>query len=89
MGSANDLDDPSVGVTRSQGFQLIDQWTQQYNEAKQTVPLSNGADLFALSYPLGGYTEVVNDTLPGSNSLTSQSVLAASATYSAGEAAFV
>ena len=79
FGSADPADPPSVGAARAQGAKLIGQWVDAFNQAKATLPLSNAADLFALSYSLGGYTQVVNDTLAGSESFTSAAVLAPSA----------
>lgn len=75
FGPAYPEDPPSVGAARTQGATLIGQWVDAYNKAKTTVPLSNAADLFELSYSLGGYTQVVNDTLSGSQAFTSQLAL--------------
>ena len=77
-------DPPSVQAVRQQGAALISQWVQQYNTLKTQVPLSNAANLFNLSYALGGYTSPVNDTLNGSTVTRNQSVLEPSATYSNG-----
>lgn len=77
-------DHSSVGAARSQGANLIGQWVAEYNTAKTTVPLSNAADLFQLSYNLGGYIKLVNYTLNGSASFTNQSMLKASSNYSNG-----
>ena len=63
MGSATPEDPPSVTASREEGVRLIRQWVDEYNRAKATVPLSNAADLFELSYSLGGYTDVVPDLL--------------------------
>lgn len=85
MSPASPEDPPSVIAAREQGTKLISQWVEQYNSAKTTMPLSNAADLFELSYSLGGYTEVVNDTLPGSESFSRQDVLEPSANLSNGK----
>lgn len=89
MGPSYPEDPPSVTAARDQGAILISQWVEQYNSAKTSVPLSNAADLFELSYSLGGYTDVVNDTLAGSESFTSQDYLEPSASLSTGEYALL
>lgn len=75
FGSPYPEDPPSVGAARTQGIILIEKWVDAYNKAKTTVSLSNAADLFELSYSLGGYTPAVDDTLSGSEAFTSQLVL--------------
>lgn len=89
LGPAYPEDPPSVTAAREQGAKLISQWVEQYNSAKTTMPLSNAADLFELSYSLGGYTDVVNDTLAGSESFTRQDFLEPSANLSTGEFALL
>ena len=89
MGSAHPEDPSSVTSARDQGARLISQWVDQFNSAKTTVPLSNGADLFELSYSLGGYIDIVNDTLAGSESFTSQQSLEPSANISTGQFALL
>ena len=89
MGSALPEDPPSVTSARDQGAKMISQWVDQYNRAKMTVPLSNAADLFELSYSLGGYTSIVNDTLAGSGSFTSQQSLEPLANVSTGQFALL
>ena len=42
---------------------------------KTKIPMSNAANVFDLSYSLGGYTnpqEGINNTLPGSNNVRNQ-----------------
>jgi len=75
-------DPPSVGAARDQGAALIAQWVEEYNTVKTQMPMSNAANMFDLSYALGGYTQVVNDTLSGSDTLRTQAVLEATAEYS-------
>lgn len=75
MSSASPADPPSVIIAREQGIKLIGQWVEEYNILKTQLPLSNAADLFELSYALGEYTDVVNDTLVGSETFTRQYVL--------------
>ena len=89
MGSVHPEDPSSVTSARDQGARLISQWVDQFNTAKTTVPLSNGADLFELSYSLGGYIDIVNDTLAGSESFTSQQSLEPSANISTGQFALL
>ena len=80
MSPASPVDPPSVIRAREQGIKLINQWVEEYNILKTQLPLSNAADLFELSYSLGGYTDVVNDTLVGSEAFTRQDILEPSAT---------
>ena len=75
-------DPPSVTTVRQQGAALIAQWVNEYNREKTIVPMSNAGYMFNLAYDLGGYTEIVNDTLAGSNSMRNQSLLAPTAEYS-------
>ncbi len=82
-------DPPSVTAARNQGAALIAQWVKQYNTVKTQIPLSNAANMFDLSYSLGGYTQVVNDTLTGSTSFRDQQVLNSSASYSNSVAAMM
>ena len=82
-------DPPSVTAARNQGAALIAQWVKQYNTVKTQIPLSNAANMFDLSYSLGGYTQVVNDTLTGSTLLRDQQVLNTSASYSKSVAAMM
>ena len=89
LGSAHPEDPPSVTTARDQGATLISQWVKQYNSAKTVLPLSNAADLFELSYTLGGYIDIVNDTLAGSESFTSQQSLEPSANLSTGQFALL
>ena len=82
VGTPYPEDPPSVTAVRNQGAALIAQWVKQYNTLKTRIPLSNAANMFDISYSLGGYTQVVNDTLSGSTSFRNQSVLSVSASYS-------
>ena len=89
VGTPYPEDPPSVTAARNQGAALIAQWVKQYNTVKTQIPLSNAANMFNLSYSLGGYTQVVNDTLTGSTLLRDQQVLNSSASYSNSVAAMV
>lgn len=82
VGTADPEDPPSVTAARNQGAALIAQWVKEYNTMKTQVPLSNAANMFDLSYALGGYTQEVNDTLTGSTTVRDQQLLNSSATYS-------
>ncbi len=73
---------PSVTAARNQGVALIAQWVEEYNVMQTQLPMSNAANMFQLNYALGGYTQIVNDTLPGSESLRNQTLLEPSAEYS-------
>lgn len=84
FGSADPADPPSVTSTRNRGAALIAQWISDYRADVQEIPLSNAANLFQLAYSLGGYTQSVNDTLPGSGTLRTQAVAAGTANYSNG-----
>ena len=88
MGPALPEDPPSVTASREEGVRLIRQWVDEYNRAKTTVPLSNAADLFELSYALGGYTDVVPDLL-GGQIPENQESLEASASLSNGRFALL
>ncbi len=77
-------DAPDVIAARNQGAAYIAQWAQEWNTAVMQIPTSNAADLFNLNYTLGGYTQVVNDTLPGSSSFRDARVLEPTAEYSNG-----
>ena len=69
------LDPPSVTAVRQQGAALIAQWVREHNTMKTQTPMSNAANVFDLSYLLGGYTnplESINDTLPGSDNVRNQ-----------------
>lgn len=89
VGTPDPEDPPSVTAARNQGAALIAQWVKQYNTVKTQIPLSNAANMFDLSYSLGGYTQVVNDTLTGSTSFRDQQVLNSSASYSNSVAAMM
>lgn len=89
VGTPYPEDPPSVTAARNQGAALIAQWVKQYNTVKTQFPLSNAANMFNLSYSLGGYTQVVNDTLTGSTSFRTQQVLNSSASYSNSVSAMV
>jgi len=89
VGTPYPEDPPSVTAARNQGAALIAQWVQEYNTVKTQIPLSNAANMFDLSYSLGGYTQVVNDTLTGSTLLRDQQVLNTSASYSNSVAAMM
>ncbi|DBA69290.1 TPA: hypothetical protein ACH3X2_012961 [Trebouxia sp. C0005] len=89
VGTPYPEDPPSVTAARNQGAALIAQWVKQYNTVKTQIPLSNAANMFDLSYSLGGYTQVVNDTLTGSTSFRDQQVLNSSASYSNSVAAMM
>ncbi len=89
VGTPYPEDPPSVTAARNQGAALIGQWVKQYNTIKTQIPLSNAANMFDLSYSLGGYTQVVNDTLTGSTSFRDQQVLNSSASYSNSVAAMM
>ncbi|DBA71820.1 TPA: hypothetical protein ACH3X2_010973 [Trebouxia sp. C0005] len=82
VGPAMPEDPPSVTAARNQGAALIAQWVKEYNSMQTQLPTSNAANMFQLKYALGGYTQVVNDTLPGSESLRNQTLLEPSAEYS-------
>ena len=82
VGTPYPEDPPSVTAARNQGAALIGQWVKQYNTVKTQIPLSNAANMFDVSYSLGGYTQVVNDTLTGSTLFRNQQVLNVSASYS-------
>lgn len=82
VGPAMPEDPPSVTAARNQGAALIAQWVKEYNSMQTQLPTSNAANMFQLNYALGGYTQVVNDTLPGSESLRNQTLLEPSAEYS-------
>ena len=82
MGTPEPEDPPSVTTARNQGAALIAQWVKEYNTVKTQIPLSNAANMFDLSYALGGYTQEVNDTLTGSTSVRNQQLLNSSAIYS-------
>lgn len=88
MGSAAPEDPPSVTASRKEGVRLIRQWVDEFNTAKATVPLSNAADLFDLSYSLGGYTDAVPDILGGQDPTTQES-LELSSSFSNGQAAML
>lgn len=88
MGSAAPEDPPSVTASRQQGVRLIGQWVNEYNRAKATVPLSNAADLFELSYSLGGYTDAVPGLLGDGNS-ANQELLESSASFGNGQFALL
>ena len=75
-------DAETVNQVRQQGFQNINAWIGEYNEAIAGVPTSNAADLFDLHYALSGYTSIWNDMLPDSNSSISTMSLNASAPLS-------
>ncbi|KAL0021289.1 hypothetical protein WJX79_009826 [Trebouxia sp. C0005] len=79
VGPAMPEDPPSVTAARNQGAALIAQWVKEYNSMQTQLPTSNAANMFQLKYALGGYTQVVNDTLPGSESLRNQTLLEPSA----------
>ncbi|KAL0046716.1 hypothetical protein WJX82_008183 [Trebouxia sp. C0006] len=89
VGTPYPEDPPSVTAARNQGAALIAQWVQEYNTVKTQIPLSNAANMFDLSYSLGGYTQMVNDTLTGSTLLRDQQVLNTSASYSNSAAAMM
>ena len=84
VGISQPEDPPSVTLARQQGAALIAQWVAEYNNDKATYPMSNAANMFNLAYdlPTAGYTQVVNDTLTGSNAVRTQSVLEPTAEYS-------
>ncbi|KAL3145923.1 hypothetical protein ABBQ38_015287 [Trebouxia sp. C0009 RCD-2024] len=88
MGSAAPEDPPSVTASREEGVRLIRQWVDEYNTAKASVPLSNAADLFDLSYSLGGYIDAVPDIL-GSQSPENQESLEPSSSLSNGQSALL
>jgi len=79
VGTPDPADPPTLTAARNQGAALIAQWVDEYNTAKTQIPMSNAANLFDLAYALGGYTQVVNDTLSGSTTLRNQAVLESSA----------
>ena len=87
-GHAQDLepvdpaDDATANEARRQGLQNIVTWVADWNEAIATVPTSNGADLFNLDFALGGYVDVWNDTLTGSNTSRTTASMNASAPLS-------
>ena len=89
VGTPYPEDPPSVTAARNQGAALIGQWVKEYNTVKTQIPLSNAANMFDLSYSLGGYTQVVNDTLSGSTLFRDQQVLNSSASYSNSVAAMM
>ena len=82
VGTPMPEDPPSVTAARNQGAALIGQWVKEHNIMQTQLPMSNAANMFQLNYALGGYTQVVNDTLPGSESLRNQTSLEPSAEYS-------
>jgi len=82
VGTPMPEDPPSVTAARNQGAALIAQWVQEYIVMQTQLPMSNAANMFQLNYALGGYTQVVNDTLPGSEILRNQTLLEPSAEYS-------
>ena len=84
VGSPDPADPPSVTSARDEGATLITKWIDEHNiEAKQ-IPKSNAANLFELAYSLGGYTQDVNDTLPGNGFHRTQAVASGTARYSNG-----
>ena len=89
VGTPYPEDPPSVTAARNQGAALIAQWVKQYNTVKTQIPLSNAANMFDLSYSLGGYTQEVNDTLTNSTFVRDQQVLNSSASYSNSVAAMM
>ena len=75
LGDPDPADPPSVTAVRKQGAALIAQWVKEHNTMMTQLPMSNAANVFDLSYSLGGYTnpqDGINDTLPGSNTVRNQ-----------------
>ena len=84
MASADPADPPSVTSARDEGAALISKWIDEHKTEAMRTPMSNAANLFELAYSLGGYTQDVNDTLPGSGLHRTQAVASGTARYSNG-----